>query len=157
MDVKDLKLTLAYSKKYKAAKIVSKMSRHVRSMEIEEYTSKENDDTFEYIFNRLEKLLNNRTMEKRNAFRRNPTCWKCHKQGPVQRECQKITSNQKNKLSAVLWGKGPEEELKVSTIGGEKNGLYLEGSICDIPYLLLVRAGANKTLIRTKLVKKLKE
>ncbi|GBL97398.1 hypothetical protein AVEN_170508-1 [Araneus ventricosus] len=53
--------------------------------------------------------------------------------------------------------KAPEEGLKVSALGGGRNGLYLEGSICGIPCLMLVDTGANVTLLRTDLVQKLKE
>ncbi|GBM81627.1 hypothetical protein AVEN_82354-1 [Araneus ventricosus] len=45
--------------------------------------------------------------------------------------------------------KAPEEGLKVSALCGGRNGLYLEGSICGIPCLMLVDTGANVTLVRT--------
>ncbi|GFT23210.1 uncharacterized protein NPIL_347191 [Nephila pilipes] len=48
MDLKDLKSTLTYSMKYETVKTVSKTSRHIRSMEIGEDTSKEKDDKLEY-------------------------------------------------------------------------------------------------------------
>ncbi|GBN23214.1 hypothetical protein AVEN_217541-1 [Araneus ventricosus] len=53
MDGKDLKSSLAYSMKYEAARTVSKTSRHVRSIETEDHTSREIDDKFEFFFNRL--------------------------------------------------------------------------------------------------------
>ncbi|GBN88959.1 hypothetical protein AVEN_168373-1 [Araneus ventricosus] len=98
MDAKDLKSSLTYSMKYEAARTVSKTSRHVRSMEREDHTSRERDDKFEFFFNRLEKLLNTSVSGRKNTPRRNPnvTCWKCSKKGHVQRECQAITSNQEN-------------------------------------------------------------
>ncbi|GBM32181.1 hypothetical protein AVEN_165651-1 [Araneus ventricosus] len=98
MDTKDLKSSLAYSMKYKAVRTVSKTSRHVRSIETEDHTSREIDDKFEFFFNRLEKLLNNSVAGKKNTPRRNSnvTCWKCNKKRQVQRECQAITSNQEN-------------------------------------------------------------
>ncbi|GBM36470.1 hypothetical protein AVEN_234846-1 [Araneus ventricosus] len=98
MDAKDLKSSLAYSTKYEAARTVSKTSRHVRSMETDNHTSRERDDKFEFFFNRLEKLLNGSVTGKKNTPRRNPnvTCWKCNKKGHVQRECQAITLNQEN-------------------------------------------------------------
>ncbi|GBO20724.1 hypothetical protein AVEN_216298-1 [Araneus ventricosus] len=43
MDAKDLKSALAYSMKYEAAKTVSKTSRNVRSIEIEDGTGKEKE------------------------------------------------------------------------------------------------------------------
>ncbi|GBN55348.1 Retrovirus-related Pol polyprotein from transposon 297 [Araneus ventricosus] len=43
--------------------------------------------------------------------------------------------------------KAPEEGLNVSALCGERNGLYLVGSICGIPCLMLVDTGANVTLI----------
>ncbi|GBN34188.1 Retrovirus-related Pol polyprotein from transposon 297, partial [Araneus ventricosus] len=52
--------------------------------------------------------------------------------------------------------KAPEEGLKVSALCGRRNGLYLEGSICGIPCLVLVDTGANVTLVRTDLAQKLK-
>ncbi|GBL89609.1 hypothetical protein AVEN_206973-1 [Araneus ventricosus] len=52
--------------------------------------------------------------------------------------------------------KAPEEGLKVSALCGGRNGLYLEGSICGIPCLMLVDTGANVTLVRTDLAQKLK-
>ncbi|GBM22684.1 hypothetical protein AVEN_144461-1 [Araneus ventricosus] len=45
--------------------------------------------------------------------------------------------------------KAPEEGLKVSSLCGERNVLYLEGSICGIPCLMLVDTGANVTLTAT--------
>ncbi|GBN00751.1 hypothetical protein AVEN_208740-1 [Araneus ventricosus] len=53
--------------------------------------------------------------------------------------------------------KSPEEGLKVSSLSGGENGLYLEGSICGIPYLCLVDTGTNITLLRADLARKLKE
>ncbi|GBM09512.1 hypothetical protein AVEN_250173-1 [Araneus ventricosus] len=47
MDAKDLKSSLAYGMKYETARSVSKTSRHVRSMETEDHTSRERDDKFE--------------------------------------------------------------------------------------------------------------
>ncbi|GBM08657.1 hypothetical protein AVEN_209901-1 [Araneus ventricosus] len=47
MDAKDLKSALAYSMNYEAAKTVSKTSRHVRSIEIEDDTRKEKDKKFD--------------------------------------------------------------------------------------------------------------
>ncbi|GBL80448.1 hypothetical protein AVEN_92340-1 [Araneus ventricosus] len=97
MDAKDLKSSLAYSVKYEAAKTVSKTSRHVRSIETEDYRNRQRDDKFEFLFNRLENFLNSSVAGK-NTPRRNSnvTCWKCNKKGHVQRECQAITSNQGN-------------------------------------------------------------
>ncbi|GBN32418.1 hypothetical protein AVEN_169512-1 [Araneus ventricosus] len=65
---------------------------------------------------------------------------------------------------AVLRGEGClfsikrlKEGLKVSAFCGGRNGLYLEGSICGIPCLMLVNTGANVTLVRTDLAQKMKE
>ncbi|GBO06773.1 hypothetical protein AVEN_192339-1 [Araneus ventricosus] len=98
MDAKDLKSALAYSMKYEAAKTVSKTSRNVRSIEVEDGTGKEKDEKFDCLLKTLEKLLNSHVAGKRNTPRRNPnvTCWKCNKKGHVQRECQKISPNQEN-------------------------------------------------------------
>ncbi|GBM86029.1 hypothetical protein AVEN_30525-1 [Araneus ventricosus] len=98
MDARDLKSSLDYSLKYEAARTVSKTSRHVRSMETEDHSSRERDDKFEFFFNRLEKLLNSSVAGKKNTPSRKPnmTCWKCNKKGHVQRECQATTSNQEN-------------------------------------------------------------
>ncbi|GBO24402.1 hypothetical protein AVEN_228415-1 [Araneus ventricosus] len=49
-----------------------------------------------------------------------------------------------------------EESLKVSALCGGRNTL-LGGSICGIPCLMLVDTGANATLVRTDLARKLKE
>ncbi|GBN55577.1 hypothetical protein AVEN_94505-1 [Araneus ventricosus] len=57
MDDKDLKSALAYSMKYEAARTVSKTSRHVRSIETEDHTSREIDDKFEFFFYRLKKII----------------------------------------------------------------------------------------------------
>ncbi|GBM75424.1 hypothetical protein AVEN_73366-1 [Araneus ventricosus] len=98
MDAKDLKSALAYSMKYEAAKTVSKTSRNVRSIEVEDSTGKEKDEKFDCLLKTLEKLLNSHVAGKRNIPRRNPnvTCWKCNKKGHVQRECQTISPNQEN-------------------------------------------------------------
>ncbi|GBM66297.1 hypothetical protein AVEN_220062-1 [Araneus ventricosus] len=98
IDAKDLKSALAYSMKYEAATTVSKTSRHVRSIDTEDDISRERDDKFESLFNRLEKLFNSSVAGKKNTPRRNSnmTCWRCNKKGHVQRECQVITSNQEN-------------------------------------------------------------
>ncbi|GBM43857.1 hypothetical protein AVEN_256731-1 [Araneus ventricosus] len=39
---------------------------------------------------------------------------------------------------AAFLNKAPVERLKVSELCGGSNGLYLEGSICDFPCLMLV-------------------
>ncbi|GBM18928.1 hypothetical protein AVEN_150169-1 [Araneus ventricosus] len=98
MDAKDLKSALAYSMKYEAAKTVSKASRNVRSIEVEDGTGKEKDEKFDCLLKTLEKLLNSHVAGKKNTPRRNPnvTCWKCNKKGHVQRECQTISNNQEN-------------------------------------------------------------
>ncbi|GBN51641.1 hypothetical protein AVEN_130669-1 [Araneus ventricosus] len=54
---KDLKSALAYSKKYEAAKTVSKTSRQVRSVEIEEDTGKEKDEKFEFLVKSVGKTI----------------------------------------------------------------------------------------------------
>ncbi|GBM45500.1 hypothetical protein AVEN_210231-1 [Araneus ventricosus] len=69
MDAKELKSSLAYSMKYETARTVSKTSRHVRSIETEDYMSRERDDKFEFFFNRLEKLLNSSVAGKKNTPR----------------------------------------------------------------------------------------
>ncbi|GBM54877.1 hypothetical protein AVEN_158313-1 [Araneus ventricosus] len=134
MDAKDLKSALAYSMKYEAARTESKTSRHVRSLEIEDNTSKERNDKFESLYNRLEKLFNSSVAGKRKTNLR-PSCGR----------------------RLPFLNKAPEKGLKVSTLCGKKNGLYLEGSICGIPCSMLVDTGANVTLLRTDLDKKLKE
>ncbi|GBO28006.1 hypothetical protein AVEN_129844-1 [Araneus ventricosus] len=98
MDAKDLKSALAYSMKYEAAKTVSKTSRNVRSIEVEDGTGKEKDEKFDCLLKTLEKLLNSHVAGKKNTPRRNPnvTCWKCNKKGHVQRECHTISPNQEN-------------------------------------------------------------
>ncbi|GFT21110.1 transposon Ty3-I Gag-Pol polyprotein [Nephila pilipes] len=116
---------------------------------------------------RLEKLLNICITEKKNATRRNPnvTCWQCNKKGHLQRDFQAIKPNQENYAKAVLGGgakaasskKNPVEGLKISALSGKKNGLYLEGSICGVPCLMLVDAGANVTLFRTDIAQKLNQ
>ncbi|GBM38979.1 hypothetical protein AVEN_166969-1 [Araneus ventricosus] len=99
----------------------------------------------------------NHVAGKKNTPRRNPnvTCWKCNKKGHVQRECQKMYGRLTGRRLPFL-NKAPEEGLKVSALCGGRNGLYLEGSICGIPCLMLVDTGANVTLIRTDLEQKLK-
>ncbi|GBN05200.1 hypothetical protein AVEN_143029-1 [Araneus ventricosus] len=57
MDAKELKSALAYSMKYEAPKTVSKTSRNVRSIEIEDGTEKESEK-FDCLLKTLEKLLN---------------------------------------------------------------------------------------------------
>ncbi|GFU03938.1 transposon Ty3-I Gag-Pol polyprotein [Nephila pilipes] len=52
------------------------------------------------------------------------------------------------KSALVYIMKAPEEGLKVSTPGGEKNGLYLELSIWDIPCLMLMDTDLEKNEIR---------
>ncbi|GBN28178.1 hypothetical protein AVEN_116407-1 [Araneus ventricosus] len=88
MDAKDLKSALAYSMKYESAKTVSKTSRNVRSIEVEDGTGKEKDEKFDCLLKTLEKLLNSHFAGKKNTPRRNPnvTCWKCNKKGYIQRE-----------------------------------------------------------------------
>ncbi|GBM63806.1 hypothetical protein AVEN_262695-1 [Araneus ventricosus] len=53
--------------------------------------------------------------------------------------------------------KAREEGLKVSALCGGRIGLYVEGSICGIPCLMLADTGANVTLVRINLTQKLKE
>ncbi|GFS63368.1 CCHC-type domain-containing protein [Nephila pilipes] len=80
MDAKGLISALAYGMKCEAARTVSKISKHLRSLEVED-DSKKKEDEFESLFNRVEKLLNNCITEKRNETRRNPnvTCWQCNR------------------------------------------------------------------------------
>ncbi|GBL81599.1 hypothetical protein AVEN_93397-1 [Araneus ventricosus] len=87
MDAKDLKSALAYSMKYEAAKTVSKTSRNVRSIEIEDSTRKEKDEKFDCLLKTLEKLSNCLAAEKKTIPRRNPnvTCWKRNEKEHVQR------------------------------------------------------------------------
>ncbi|GBM17935.1 hypothetical protein AVEN_240430-1 [Araneus ventricosus] len=157
MDAKDLKSALAYSMKYEAAKTASKTSRNVRSIEVEDGTGKEKDEKFDCLLKTLEKLLNSHVAGKTNTPRRNPnvTCWKCNKNGQVQRECQTMYGRLTGRRLPFL-NKTPEEGLKVSSLRGGRNGLYLEGSICGIPCLMLVDTGANVTLVRADLAQKLK-
>ncbi|GBN05127.1 Retrovirus-related Pol polyprotein from transposon 17.6 [Araneus ventricosus] len=158
MDAKDLKSALAYSMKYEAAKTVSKRSGHVRSIEIEDDTGKEKDEKFDWLLKTLEKLLNSHVAGKKNTPRPNPnvTCWKCNKKWHIQRDCQTMYGRLAGRRLPFLY-KAPEEGLKVSAFCGGRNGLYLEGSICGIPCLMLVDTGANVTLVRTDLAQKLKE
>ncbi|GBN66345.1 hypothetical protein AVEN_8500-1 [Araneus ventricosus] len=104
--VKDLKSALAYSMKYEAAKNVSKTSRNVRSIEIEDGTGKEKDEKFDCLLETLEKLLNSHVARKKTP-RRNPnvTCWKCNKKGHLQRECQTISPNREKLMYGRLTGR----------------------------------------------------
>ncbi|GBM14823.1 hypothetical protein AVEN_36688-1 [Araneus ventricosus] len=165
MDFTDLKSALAYSMKFESAKTTSKISIHARSMETDDDTWKERDDKFESLLKALEKLVESLAAEQ-NAPRRNPnlTCWKCFKKGHVQRACQvndvhsrKLTCGGLAEQKIPTLNKSPEEGLKVSTLSGGENGLYLKGSICDIPCLFLVDTGTNITLLRADLAHKVKE
>ncbi|GBL96759.1 hypothetical protein AVEN_138652-1 [Araneus ventricosus] len=161
MDFTDLKSALAYSMKFESAKTTSKISIHARSMETDDDTWKERDDKFESLLKALEKLVESLAAEQ-NAPRRNPnlTCWKCFKEGHVQRACQ-VNDVHSRKLTCgrkiPTLNKSPEEGLKVSTLSGGGNGLYLKGLICDIPCLFLVDTGTNITLLRADLAHKVKE
>ncbi|GBO07505.1 hypothetical protein AVEN_105704-1 [Araneus ventricosus] len=89
IDFTDLKSALAYSMKYESAKIASKISIHARSIETEDGAWKERDDTFEFLLNALKKLVNSLAAEQNSPRRNlNVTCWKCFKEGHVQRACQ---------------------------------------------------------------------
>ncbi|GBM22110.1 hypothetical protein AVEN_266472-1 [Araneus ventricosus] len=165
MDFTDLKSALAYSMKFESAKTTSKIFIHARSMETDDDNWKERDDKFESLLKALEKLVESLAAEQ-NAPRRNPnlTCWKCFKKGHVQRACQvndvhsiKLTCGRLAEQKIPTLNKSPEEGLKVSTLSGGGNGLYLKGSICDIPCLFLVDTGTNTTLLRADLAHKVKE
>ncbi|GBM05883.1 hypothetical protein AVEN_135253-1 [Araneus ventricosus] len=165
MDFTDLKSALAYSMKFESAKTTSKISIHARSMETDDDTWKERDDKFESLLKALEKLVESLAAEQ-NAPRRNPnlTCWKCSQEGHVQRACQvndvhsrKLTCGRLAERKIPTLNKSTEEGLKVSTLCGGGNGLYLKGSICDIPCLFLVDTGTNITLLRADLAHKVKE
>ncbi|GBM92248.1 hypothetical protein AVEN_160290-1 [Araneus ventricosus] len=165
MDFIDLKLALAYSMKFESAKTASKISIHARPIETDDDTSKEREDKFESLLKVLEKLVNNLAAEQ-NAPRQNPnvTCWKCFKKGHVQRASQvndvysrKLTFGRLAEQEIPTLNKSPEKGLKVSALSGGGNGLYLEGSICDIPCLFLVDTGTNIILLRADLAHKVKE
>ncbi|GBL80056.1 hypothetical protein AVEN_29069-1 [Araneus ventricosus] len=165
MDFTDLKSALAYSMKFESGKTASKTSRHVRSIETEDATWKERDDKFESLLKALEKLVKSLAAEQ-DAPRRNPNmiCWKCFTKGYVQRACQandaysgKLTCGRLAERKIPTLNKSPEEGLKVSALTGGGNGLYLEGSICDILCLFLVDTGTNITLLRADRAHKLKE
>ncbi|GBM45406.1 hypothetical protein AVEN_74983-1 [Araneus ventricosus] len=154
MDFTDLKSAMAYSMKFESAKTASKTSIHARSIETDDDTWKERDDKFESLLKALEKFVNNLAAEQ-NAPRRNPnvTCWKCFKKGHVQRACQvnfvysrKLTCGRLAERKIPTLNKSPEKGLKVSALSGGGNGLYLKGSICDIPYLEKneIRTGSEK-------------
>ncbi|GBM56792.1 hypothetical protein AVEN_38357-1 [Araneus ventricosus] len=89
MDLTDLKLALAYSMKYEASKIASKISMHARPIRIEDNAVKRKDEKFESLLAALEKLLDRLAAGKKNIPRRNPnvSCWRCYKKGHVRREC----------------------------------------------------------------------
>ncbi|GBM09108.1 hypothetical protein AVEN_5290-1 [Araneus ventricosus] len=159
MDFTDLKSALAYSMKFVSAKTASKISIHAGSMETDDDTWKKRDDKFESLLKALEKLVESLAAEQ-NAPRRNPnlTCWKCFKKGHVQRACQvndvhsrKLTCGRLAEQKIPTLNKSPEEGLNVSTLSGGGNGLYLKGSICEIPCLFLVDTGTNITLLRADL------
>ncbi|GBN88063.1 hypothetical protein AVEN_4575-1 [Araneus ventricosus] len=148
MYAKDLNSALAYSMKYEAARTVSKTHRHVRSMEIE-----------------LEKLFNISVAGKKNTPRQNPklTCWKCKKKGHVQRllgdyfQPDKLTYDRLTGRKLRFLNKTSEEGLKVYSLSGYKNRLYVERSICGTPCLMSVDTGANVTLLPTDLAQKSKK
>ncbi|GBN36079.1 hypothetical protein AVEN_178771-1 [Araneus ventricosus] len=68
MDAEDLKSSLPYSMKYEAAKTVSKTSRNVRSIEIEDGTGKEKDEKFDCLLKTLGKLLNSHVAGKKKLL-----------------------------------------------------------------------------------------
>ncbi|GBN34522.1 hypothetical protein AVEN_197342-1, partial [Araneus ventricosus] len=74
---------------------------------------------------------------------------------PARSECKLMYGRLTGRRLPFL-NKAAEEGLKVSALCGGRNGLYLEGSICGIPCLMLVDTGANVTLVRTDLAQKLK-
>ncbi|GBL77329.1 Retrovirus-related Pol polyprotein from transposon 297 [Araneus ventricosus] len=140
MDAKDLKSTLAYSMKYEAAKTVSKTSRNVRSIEVEDGTGKEKDEKFDCLLKTLEKLLNSHVAGKKTP-RRNPnvTCWKCNKKGTRTEglpddfvQPGKLMYGRLTERRLHFLNKAPEEGLKVSALCGGRNGLYLE-AVTDFP------------------------
>ncbi|GBL89931.1 hypothetical protein AVEN_51108-1 [Araneus ventricosus] len=151
--------------KFESAKTASKISIKARSIETDDDTWKERDYKFESLLKALEKLVNNLAAEQ-SAPRRNAnvTCWKCFKKGHVQRACQvndvysrKLTCGRLAGQKIPILNKSLEKGLKVSALCGGENGLYLEGSICDIPCLFLVNTGTNITLLRADLAHKVKE
>ncbi|GBM68086.1 hypothetical protein AVEN_66751-1 [Araneus ventricosus] len=79
--------------------------------------------------------------------------------GHVQSECQpgKLMYGRLAGRRLPFLRKAPEEGLKVSALYGGRNVLYLEGSICGIPCLMLVDTGANVTLVTTDFSQKLKK
>ncbi|GBM27783.1 Retrovirus-related Pol polyprotein from transposon 297 [Araneus ventricosus] len=134
MDAKDLKSALAYSMKYEAAKTVSKTSRNSCCWEEEHSSTKSERDLLEVSQKgaRTEGVPDNFSQPGKLMYGR-------------------LTGRRLPFLN-----KAPEEGLKVSALCGGRNGLYLEGSICGIPCLMLVDTGANVTLVSTDLAQKLK-
>ncbi|GBM31847.1 hypothetical protein AVEN_56942-1 [Araneus ventricosus] len=107
----------------------------------------------------LERRINE-LEERPNYF---PASQECMSSRPT-RACQvndvysrKLTCGRLAGRKIPTLNKSPEEELKVSALSGGGNGLYLEGSICDIPCLFLVDTGTNITLLGTDLAHKVKE
>ncbi|CAL1260935.1 unnamed protein product [Larinioides sclopetarius] len=151
MDVKDLKSALAYSMKYEAAKTVSKTSKHVRSIEVKDDNDKDKDDKSE-VFKKI--LKTNETLLRRLNKISQSSCWK-EKCFSAKFECDVLEMQQKGartervpgncvQSGKLIYGrllgrrlpfldKAPKEGLKVSALSGEKNGFYLEGSICGNP------------------------
>ncbi|GBO10564.1 hypothetical protein AVEN_49266-1 [Araneus ventricosus] len=136
MDFMDFKSALAYSMKFESPKTASKISIHA-SLAAEQDTPLRNP---------------------------NVTSWKCFKKGHVQRARQvndvysrKLTCGRLEERKIPTLNKSLEEGLQISALSGGGNGLYLEGSICDIPCLFLVDTGTNIPLLRADLARKLKE
>ncbi|GBM34992.1 hypothetical protein AVEN_240357-1 [Araneus ventricosus] len=126
MDTKDLKSALAYSTKYEAARTVSKTSRHVRSIETEDHTSRERDDKFEFFFNRLEKLLNSSMLSGKKGIssaKLEGALLEVVKEGHVQGSARRYLNQEKGNIQSCLAGprraactlnKAPEEGPRVS-------------------------------------------
>ncbi|GBM82890.1 hypothetical protein AVEN_195521-1 [Araneus ventricosus] len=134
MDAKDLKSDLAYSMKYEAAKTVSKTSRFQYCWKEENFQTKPEPDLLE--------------VQQKGA--------RGEKVQDDYFQPGKLTYGRLVRRRLPFLNKAPGKGLKVSTLCGKKNGLYLEGSICGIPYSMLVDTGANIILLRTNLAQKLK-
>ncbi|GBN20266.1 hypothetical protein AVEN_106505-1, partial [Araneus ventricosus] len=134
MDAKDLKSSLAYSMKYEAARTVSKTSRHCCWKE-------------EHSSAKLERDLLEVQQE---GARAEGVLGDYFEPGKLTHGCLA-----ERRLPSL--NRAPEGGLRVSSLSGKKNGLYLEGSICGIQCLMLVDTGANVTLLRTDLAQKVKE
>ncbi|GFV84297.1 retrovirus-related Pol polyprotein from transposon 412 [Trichonephila clavipes] len=123
------------------------------------------------FMNRVETLMSQKADGKQTL-----KCWTCGREGHLQRSCRvrqgaETNSASRKEVSEKLinghlvgrrlpdFGKPHFQVCQISTKSTGENGIFIMGHVCvnELPCNMIIDTGANVSIIRNDLVKKLKE